>query len=144
MIYFDNNATTAPAPEVLDAMLPYLSSSFGNPSSAHKLGEAPRKAVAAARESVAALIGATAPDEIMFTSCGTESDNWAILGGLQARPDKDHIVATRVEHEAVRKLIEQLELSGLPLRCRRSSPRWGTRPWRAVPRRLHRSHGTRP
>jgi len=109
MIYFDNNATTAPAPEVLDAMLPYLGSSFGNPSSAHGLGAMPRKAVAAARESVAALVGASDPDEIMFTSCGTESDNWAILGALEMAPDKDHIITTRVEHEAVRKLCERLE-----------------------------------
>ena len=109
MIYFDNNATTAPAPEVLDAMLPYLGSSFGNPSSAHGLGAMPRKAVAAARESVAALVGASDPDEILFTSCGTESDNWAILGALEMAPDKDHIITTRVEHEAVRKLCERLE-----------------------------------
>jgi len=109
MIYFDNNATTAVAPEVLDAMLPFLSSSFGNPSSAHWLGEMPRKAVAAARESVAALVGAADPDEIMFTSCGTESDNWAILGALEMAPEKDHIITTRVEHEAVRKLCQRLE-----------------------------------
>jgi len=109
MIYFDNNATTAVAPEVLDAMLPFLSSSFGNPSSAHWLGEMPRKAVAAARESVAALVGAADPDEIMFTSCGTESDNWAILGAHEMAPEKDHIITTRVEHEAVRKLCQRLE-----------------------------------
>jgi len=109
MIYFDNNATTAVAPEVLDAMLPFLSSSFGNPSSAHWLGEMPRKAVAAARESVAALVGAADPDEIMFTSCGTESDNWAILGALEMAPENDHIITTRVEHEAVRKLCQRLE-----------------------------------
>jgi cysteine desulfurase len=112
MIYFDNNATTAVAPEVLEAMLPYLSDSFGNPSSAHLAGDLPKKAVEGAREQVAMLLGAASSDEIAFTSCGTESDNWAILGGLQARPDKDHIVANRVEHEAVRKLIQGLEQSG--------------------------------
>jgi cysteine desulfurase len=120
MIYFDNNATTAPAPEVLDAMLPYLGSSFGNPSSAHGLGAMPRKAVAAARESVAALVGASDPDEILFTSCGTESDNWAILGALEMAPDKDHIITTRVEHEAVRKLCERLEKTQLPRDLARS------------------------
>jgi Cysteine sulfinate desulfinase/cysteine desulfurase and related enzymes len=112
MIYFDNNATTAVAPQVFEAMRPFLTSEYGNPSSAHAAGDASRKAVAGAREQVAALLGATSASEIVFTSCGTESDNWALLGGLQARPDKDHIVTTRVEHEAVRKLVEQLESSG--------------------------------
>lgn len=112
MIYFDNNATTAVALEVLDAMLPFLSDEFGNPSSAHQAGSVPRKAVERAREQAAALLGAKSASEIAFTSCGTESDNWAILGGLQSRPDKDNIVTTRVEHEAVRKLVEQLEQSG--------------------------------
>lgn len=112
MIYFDNNATTAVAPEVFEAMRPFLSVEYGNPSSAHAAGVVTRKAVAAAREKVATLLGAASASEIVFTSCGTESDNWALLGGLQARPDKDHIVTTRVEHEAVRKLVEQLEASG--------------------------------
>ena len=112
MIYFDNNATTAVAPEVVEAILPFLAQEFGNPSSAHTGGTSPKKAVEHAREQVAALLGARSANEIAFTSCGTESDNWAILGGLQTRPDKNHIVSTRVEHEAVRKLIEQLELSG--------------------------------
>jgi cysteine desulfurase len=112
MIYFDNNATTQVAQEVLDAMLPFLAASYGNPSSAHSMGIDTRGAVAKAREQVAGLVGAASPNEIVFTSCGTESDNWAILGGLQARPDKNHIVTARVEHEAVRKLVAQLEASG--------------------------------
>jgi len=112
MIYLDNNATTAVAPEVLDAMVPYLAAHYGNPSSAHFLGGETRRAVEKARSEAAGLVGAALPSEIVFTSCGTESDNWAILGGLQARPDKNHIITTRVEHEAVRKLIEQLESSG--------------------------------
>jgi cysteine desulfurase len=112
MIYFDNNATTALAPEVFEAMKPFLTGEYGNPSSAHSSGSTARQAVANAREQVARLLGASSPDEIVFTSCGTESDNWALLGGLQARPDKDHVVTTRVEHEAVRKLAEQLEISG--------------------------------
>lgn len=112
MIYFDNNATTAVAPEVFEAMKPFLTAEYGNPSSAHSAGAVTRKAVVDAREKVAELLGAASTSEIVFTSCGTESDNWALLGGLQARPDKDHIVTTRVEHEAVRKLVEQLEASG--------------------------------
>jgi cysteine desulfurase len=112
MIYFDNNATTPVAPSVAEAMLPYLTDAFGNPSSAHTAGARTKDAVVRAREQVANLLGAASADEIVFTSCGTESDNWAILGGLQVRADKSHIVTTRVEHEAVRKLVEQLESSG--------------------------------
>jgi cysteine desulfurase len=112
MIYFDNNATTALATEVFEAMRPFLTTEFGNPSSAHSAGNNPRNAIEHAREQVANLIGASSTSEIVFTSCGTESDNWAILGGLQARPDKNHIVTTRVEHEAVRKIVEQIGASG--------------------------------
>ncbi len=109
MIYFDNNATTRIAPEVFEAMQPFLTSIYGNPSSAHILGRETRKIVEKSREQVASLIGASSPDEIIFTSGGTESDNWAILGTLEANPSKKHIVTTRVEHEAVRKLCEKLE-----------------------------------
>ena len=112
MIYFDNNATTQVAPEVFEAMTPFLTSAFGNPSSAHAAGARARLATDKAREQVAALVGAASPSEIVFTSCGTESDNWAILGGIQAKPDKNHIVTTRVEHEAVRKLVDQIGASG--------------------------------
>ena len=111
MIYLDNNATTQIAPEVLDAMRPFLEGSFGNPSSAHAAGRAARGAVEDARESVARLLGA-GPSEIVFTSGGTESDNWAIRGALATDPGKRHIVTTRVEHEAVRKLYEMLERDG--------------------------------
>lgn len=107
MIYLDNNATTQVAPEVFEAMRPFLTGSFGNPSSAHSLGLASRQAVSAARSQVAELLGAH-PDEIVFTSCGSESDNWAIGGTLEQSPDKRHIVTTRVEHEAVRNLCEHL------------------------------------
>ena len=110
MIYFDNNATTRVAPQVFDAMTPFLTAaSYGNPSSAYPFGRESRAAVEAARESVAGLLGATGPDEVVFTSGGTESDNWAILGALRANPSRDHIITTRVEHEAVRKLCENLE-----------------------------------
>lgn len=109
MIYFDNNATTQIAPEVFDAMKPFLSEVYGNPSSAYSLGLETKRAIESARESVAELIGAKNSDEIIFTSGGTESDNWAIRGTLAANPAKKHIVTTRVEHEAVRKLCEKLE-----------------------------------
>lgn len=109
MIYFDNNATTKPAPEVFDAMKPYLSSFYGNPSSAYPFGREMKDAVERARQQVAELLGASESQEIVFTSGGTESDNWAIRGALEVNPAKKHIVTTRVEHEAVRKLCEKLE-----------------------------------
>ena len=109
MIYFDNNATTQIAPEVFDAMRPFLTSSYGNPSSVYAFGRETAKAVDDARESLAGLLGANSTDEVVFTSCGTESDNWAIKGSLKACPGKNHIITTRVEHDAVRKLCENLE-----------------------------------
>jgi len=112
MIYLDNNATTRVAPEVLDAMQPYLSEFFGNPSSAHALGREMKRAIEQSREQVANLIGAADTTEIVFTSCGSESDNWAIRGVLAAAPNKKHIVTTLVEHEAVRNLCRLLESEG--------------------------------
>ena len=112
MIYFDNNATTPIAPEVFEAMLPVLTSIYGNPSSTHDAGCRARKIVENSRQQVASLLGARLVEEIIFTSCGTESDNWAILGTLETNPDKRHIVTTRVEHEAVRNLCEKLERGG--------------------------------
>jgi cysteine desulfurase len=108
MIYLDNNATTRVAPEVFDAMQPYLTENYGNPSSAHSLGRHMKAAVERAREQVAELIGAANPNEIVFTSCGSESDNWAIGGFLEQNPTRRHIITTRVEHEAVRNLCEHL------------------------------------
>lgn len=115
MIYFDNNATTPIASEVFDAMRPFLTSVYGNPSSAHTFGREAGEIVEKSREQVASLIGASFADEIIFTSCGTESDNWAILGTLEADTEKKHIVTTRVEHEAVRKLCEKLETKGFEI-----------------------------
>lgn len=111
MIYFDNNATTQLAPEVRDAMAAALDT-YGNPSSAHSLGREARRIIDKAREAVAGMLGSASVGEIVFTSGGTESDNWSIAGALDARPDRKHIVATRVEHEAVRKLCEKLEAKG--------------------------------
>jgi cysteine desulfurase len=108
VIYMDNNATTRVAPEVVDAMMPFLTDCYGNPSSMHTFGGQVGRAVDEARESIAALIGAE-PEEIVFTSCGTESDSTAILSGLQTSPEKRHVVTTRVEHPAVKNLCENLD-----------------------------------
>jgi cysteine desulfurase len=112
MIYLDNNATTCVAPEVFEAMRPYLSEVYGNPSSAHSLGGKMRSAIERAREQVAQLLGAADTSEIVFTSGGSESDNWAIQGVLEQDPKKRHIITTLVEHEAVRNLCARLEKQG--------------------------------
>jgi cysteine desulfurase len=112
MIYLDNNATTRVAAEVLDAMHPYLSHLFGNPSSGHTPGRQMKCAVEDAREQVALVIGAEDLSEIVFTSCGSESDNWAIKGVLASRTERKHVVTTRVEHEAVRNVCRPLEQNG--------------------------------
>jgi len=112
MIYLDNNATTRVAPEVFEAMRPYLTDAYGNPSSAHSLGRQMKSAVEQSREQVAKLVGASDASEIVFTSCGSESDNWAIGGFLEQNPTRRHIVTTRVEHEAVRNLCEHLAQIG--------------------------------
>ncbi len=112
MIYLDNNATTQVAPEVFEAMRPFLTTHYGNPSSGHALGRESRTAVETARRQVADLLGARSPGEIVFTSCGSESNNWAISGFLEQNPNRHHIITTRVEHEAVRKLCEHLSEIG--------------------------------
>ena len=111
VIYVDNNATTMVAPEVLDAMLPYFSTNYGNPSSMHSFGGNVAGAINEARDNVAKLIGAQ-PEEIVFTSCGTESDGTAIRAAIEAYPDKKHIVTSRVEHPAVKNLYETLSKKG--------------------------------
>jgi cysteine desulfurase len=111
-VYFDNNATTRVAPEVLEAMLPYLSDLYGNPSSIHTFGSQVARRIEAAREQVAALLGASDPAEIVFTSCGTEGDNAAILSALEANPSRRHIVTTQVEHPAIVGLCQHLEKKG--------------------------------
>ena len=111
-VYFDNNATTKVLPEVAAAMLPFYTEHYGNPSSIHRFGSAVGQKVADARAQVAALIGAADPIEVIFTSCGTEGDNAAIRGMLEARPDKRHIVTTKVEHSAVLGLCQHLEKKG--------------------------------
>lgn len=112
LVYLDNNATTCVAPEVFEAMRPYLNEFYANPSSAHTFGRRMRLSVERAREQVAASLGAQDASQIVFTSCGSESDNWAIRGALESSPGKRHIITTPVEHEAVRSLCERLEREG--------------------------------
>jgi len=107
IIYLDNNATTMVAPEVLGAMQPFFSKRYGNPSSMHRFGGSVRHDIDEARAKVAHLLGAT-PEEIVFTSCGTESDNAAVVGTLRADPDKRHLITTKVEHPAIRSLCQFL------------------------------------
>ena len=113
MIYLDNNATTQIAPEVFAAMKPYLTEQYGNPSSAYGFGRETREAIENAREQVAGLLGANDTNEIIFTSGGTESDNWTISGTLEANINRNHIITTRVEHEAVRRVCEVVEKKGV-------------------------------
>ncbi len=110
-VYVDNNATTKVAPEVLEEMLPYFSELYGNPSSMHFFGGQVQKKVNEAREKVADLLGAD-PSEIVFTSCGTESDNAAILGTLDSYPEKRHLITSRVEHPAVGNVSTYLGRKG--------------------------------
>jgi cysteine desulfurase len=111
IVYLDNNATTQVDPAVLDAMLPWLRDQYGNPSSVYSLGKRAAVALDAAREQVAGLIDC-APEEIMFTSCGSESINSAILSAASIDPDKTHIVTSAVEHSATIKLCEHLARRG--------------------------------
>lgn len=112
LIYMDNNATTRVAPEAVDAMLPYFSGNYGNPSSAHFLGARAARGVFEARERTASLLNCS-PEEIIYTSCGTESDVSAILSALKSCPDRRHLITSAVEHPAVKNLCESLsEISG--------------------------------
>ena len=111
-IYLDHASTTPVRPEVVEAMTPYFTEHFGNPSSIYPLGQEASDAVAAARESLAGLIGA-APREIFFTSGGTESDNWAIKGFARANAAKGrHIITSAIEHHAVLHTLKKLEKEG--------------------------------
>src|SRR6185312_5764120 len=110
-IYLDNNATTRVAPEVLDAMLPFLSEQWGNPSSIYGFGRQLAKPLELAREKVAALINAE-PREIIFTSGGTESNNSALQSALDTHPKKRHLVITAVEHSATIKFCARLKSLG--------------------------------
>lgn len=110
-IYFDNNATTKVDEAVFEEMRPYLCELYGNPSSMHFFGGQVQKKVDEARSRVAALLGAS-PDEIIFTACGTESDNAAIRSALEVFPERRHVITTRVEHPAVLTLCRNLSKRG--------------------------------
>lgn len=112
VVYLDNNATTKVDLAVVDALLPYLSEYYGNPSSMHTFGGKVGKAIKTAREHVAALFGAEEASEVIFTSCGTEGNNTAIRAALAAQPDRRHIITTRVEHPCVLNVCKQLEKQG--------------------------------
>ncbi len=109
-VYMDNNATTMVAPEVFEAMVPFFTERYGNPSSMHSFGGSVAREVARARENLAALLGAS-PQEIVFTSGGTEADSTGILSALATMPDRREIVTTRVEHPAVLNLCKHLARS---------------------------------
>ncbi|MGD8291539.1 MAG: cysteine desulfurase NifS [Desulfobacterales bacterium] len=111
VIYLDNNATTKVDPEVVDTMLPFLAENYGNPSSMHSFGGNVAAHIKQARENVANLIGAAA-DEIVFNSCGTESDSTAVLAAIESNPGKKHIITSRVEHPAIKNLYETLSKKG--------------------------------
>lgn len=110
-IYLDNNATTPVAPEVLDEMMPYLKELYGNPSSMHTFGGQLYRKIDEARGKIARLLNAD-PSEIVFTSCGTESDNTAIMSAVESLPRKRHIITTRVEHPAVLNFCQHLGRKG--------------------------------
>lgn len=111
MIYLDHNATTPVLPEVLEAMMPYLTTEWGNPSSSYKFGSKLKTVIETAREQVAELIGAQ-PREVIFTSCATESNNAAIHAALKANPNKRHIITSAVEHSSVLNYCMALEKEG--------------------------------
>ncbi len=111
-IYLDNNATTMVDPQVVEEMLPYFTEQFGNPSSLHQFGDKVGRAIKKARQQVQELLGAEHESEIIFTSCGTESDSTAILSALRAQPERKEIITTVVEHPAILTLCEYLEKDG--------------------------------
>ena len=112
MIYLDNNATTQVAPEVRDAMLPYLDELYFNPSSMYEPAIPIRRALETAREKIAAVLNAATAQELLFTSCATESNNFAIFGTVRAKPHRKHIITTSVEHPAVLEVCKELQRTG--------------------------------
>jgi cysteine desulfurase len=111
-IYFDNNATTMVDPDVVQAMLPFFTEQFGNPSSMHSFGDKVSSALKKARQQIQTLLGAEHDSEIIFTSCGTESDASAIMSALKSQPERKEIITTIVEHSAILNLCKQLEKEG--------------------------------
>ena len=111
-VYADNNATTAVAPEVVEAMLPYLTTAFHNPSSMYELARGPSDAIAAARRVIGEMLGGVLEQELIFTSCGTESNNAALRGAARANPGRRHIITTAVEHPAVLEVCKAMVREG--------------------------------
>ncbi len=111
-VYADNNATTPVAPEVVEAMMPYLTSRFYNPSSMYEPARAVAEAVASARKRIARTLGGPASNQFYFTSCATEANNWALRGAVAANPARRHIITTAVEHPAVLEVCRELERQG--------------------------------
>ena len=101
IIYVDNNATTAIAPEVLEVMQPYFTADYFNPSSMYEQAREAAEAITRSRQTIARIFGGINPDELLFTSCATESNNAAIYGVIKANPDRNHIITSSVEHPAV-------------------------------------------
>ena len=112
IIYMDNNATTCVAPEVFEAITPYLTSDYFNPSSMYEPATGPADAIARARKTVARLLGSAHPAEILFTSCATESNNTAVFGTIAANPERRHIITTTVEHPAIDTVAKDLQRRG--------------------------------
>lgn len=112
VIYMDNNATTSVAPEAFEAMQPFLTDQYFNPSSMYAQAEGPAHALAAARTTIARCLGGVAANEVMFTGCATESNNTAIFGSIRARPQRRHIITTAVEHPSVLEVCREAEREG--------------------------------
>jgi len=122
VIYLDHNATTTVLPEVLEAMMPYLTTEWGNPSSAYKFGSKLKSVIETAREQVAELIGAH-PLDVIFTSCATESNNAAIAAALRVNPTRRRIVTSQVEHSSVLNYCMALEMeTGSTTPAQRATP----------------------
>jgi cysteine desulfurase len=113
IIYMDNNATTRVAPEVVEALMPFITDDYFNPSSLYEPAHRPAEAITAARKTVAKLLGNARPPEILFTSCATESNNTAVFGTITANPDRRHIITTGVEHPAIFSVGEDLQRRGI-------------------------------
>jgi cysteine desulfurase len=112
IIYVDNNATTRVAPEVVDAMAPFLSDQYFNPSSMYEAAKPAARAIAQARKEIARQFGLADPQQILFTGCATESNNTAIFGAVKANPNRRHVITTTVEHPAVLEVCKELERDG--------------------------------
>ena len=112
IIYFDNNATTQVAPEVVEAMTPFFTDQYFNPSSMYEAARGPADAISDARKTIAKLLGRAKPSEILFTSCASESNNTAIFGTIAANPDRKHIITSAVEHPAVFEVAHDLVRRG--------------------------------